>query len=71
MKSVAVGAGTIATRKKSTRSIIVFAPRPLSFLIHPIGAPSQPSTGDVVIEPGDDIDLRLNGGRAVLTKRPQ
>jgi len=24
MKSVAVGAGTIATRKKSTRSIIVF-----------------------------------------------
>jgi len=49
----------------------VFAPRPLSFLIHPIGAPSQPSTGDVVIEPGDDIDLRLNGGRVVLTKRPQ
>jgi hypothetical protein len=50
---------------------LVFAPRPLSFLIHPIGGTSRPSTGDVVIEPGDDIELRLSGGRVVVTKRPQ
>ena len=66
--------GVASSNRTTTFEIpshIVFAPRPLSFLIHPIGTQSQPSTGDVVIEPGDDIDLRLNGGRVVLTKRPQ
>ena len=42
----------------------------LSFVADPIGAPARPSTGDVVIVPGDDLELRLSGGRAILTKRP-
>lgn len=49
---------------------LLFAATPLSFVVDPIGAPARPSTGDVVIVPGDDLELRLNGGRAVLTKRP-
>lgn len=48
---------------------ILFAPTPLAFAIDPIGAPARPSTGEVVITPGDEIELRLSGGRAVLTKR--
>src|SRR3954454_1568046 len=49
---------------------LLFAATPLSFVVDPIGAPARPSTGDLVIVPGDDLELRLNGGRAVLTKRP-
>ncbi|HWC44993.1 MAG TPA: hypothetical protein VG868_02665 [Casimicrobiaceae bacterium] len=49
---------------------ILFAATPLSFVADPIGAPARPSTGDVVIVPGDDLELRLSGGRAILTKRP-
>ena len=49
---------------------ILFTATPLSFVADPIGAPARPSTGDVVIAPGDDLELRLSGGRAVLTKRP-
>lgn len=64
-------AGSNRTTTFELPSHLVFAPRPLSFSVHPIGAPTRPSTADVVIEPGDDIDLQLSGGRAVLTKRPQ
>ena len=49
---------------------LLFAATPLSFVVDPIGAPARPSTGDLVIVPGDDLELRLSGGRAVLTKRP-
>lgn len=50
---------------------LVFAATPLSFIIDPIGASPRPSTGDLVITAGDEIELRLSGGRAVLTKRVQ
>ena len=49
---------------------LLVAATPLSFVVDPIGAPARPSTGDLVIVPGDDLELRLSGGRAVLTKRP-
>ena len=49
---------------------LLFAATPLSFVVDPIGAPARPSTGDLVIVPGDDLELRLSGGRVVLTKRP-
>jgi hypothetical protein len=65
----------VATSNRTTTfeipSHLVFAPRPLSFQVHPIGGSTRPSSGDVVIEPGDEIDLQLNGGRVVLTKRLQ
>ena len=48
---------------------LLFAATPLSFVVDPIGASARPSTGDVVIVPGDDLELRLSGGRAILTKR--
>ena len=48
---------------------LLFAATPLSFVVDPIGAPARPSTGDLVIVPGDDLELRLTGGRAILTKR--
>ena len=48
---------------------LLFAATPLSFVVDPIGAPARPSTGDLVILPGDDLELRLTGGRAILTKR--
>jgi hypothetical protein len=49
---------------------LLFAATALSFVVDPIGAPARPSTGDLVIVPGDDLELRLSGGRAVLMKRP-
>jgi len=49
---------------------LLFAATALSFVADPIGAPARPSTGDLVIVPGDDLELRLSGGRAILTKRP-
>ena len=48
---------------------LLFAATSLSFVLDPIGAPARPSTGEIVIDPGDDLELRLEGGRVVLTKR--
>ena len=48
---------------------MIFGATPLSFQVHPIGANIQPSTGDVMIDPGDDLDLQISGGRLVLTRR--
>ena len=48
---------------------MLFSATALSFVLDPIGAPARSSTGDVVIDPGDDLELRFSGGRAVLTKR--
>lgn len=47
----------------------VFGATPLRFQIDPIGGRARPSTGDLVIDPGDDVEMRLDGGRVVLTKR--
>ena len=65
--------GVASSNRTTTFEIpphLLFAATPLSFVVDPIGAPARPSTGDVVIVPGDDLELRLSGGRAVLTKRP-
>jgi hypothetical protein len=65
----------VATSNQTTRfeipAHLVFGATPLSFRVAPIGAPSRPSTGEVVIDPGDEIDLRLSGGRIALSKRPR
>ena len=65
--------GVASSNRTTTFEIpphLLFAATPLSFIVDPIGAPARPSTGDVIINPGDEIELQLNGGRAVLTKRP-
>lgn len=65
--------GVASSNRTTTFQIpahLLFAATPLSFVVDPIGAPARPSTGDVVIVPGDDLELRLSGGRAILTKRP-
>ena len=63
----------VASSNRTTRFEIpkhlVFGATPLSFLVDPIGGNARPSTGDMVIDPGDDLELRLNGGRLLLTKR--
>jgi hypothetical protein len=63
----------VANANRTTRFEIpkqlVFGATPLSFLVDPIGGNTRPSTGDMVIDPGDDLELRLNGGRLLLTKR--
>jgi hypothetical protein len=63
----------VATSNRTTTfelpSHLVFSPTPLSFLVDPIGGRVHPSTGDIVIDPGDNLELRLSGGRVVLTKR--
>jgi hypothetical protein len=64
--------GTATSNRTTTFVIpphILFGATPLSFRVDPIGARSRPSTGEVVIDPGDEIELRLSGGRIVLTKR--
>jgi hypothetical protein len=63
----------VATSNQTTRFVIpphvIFGATPLSFLVDPIGGKAKPSTADMVIDPGDDVELRLDGGRVVLTKR--
>jgi hypothetical protein len=64
--------GVASSNRTTTFEIpphLLFAATPLSFLIDPVGAPARPSTGDLVIIPGDEVELRLSGGRVVLTKR--
>ena len=64
--------GVASSNRTTTFEIpphMLFSPTALSFLLDPIGAPARPSTGDVVIDPGDDLELRFSGGRVVLTKR--
>jgi len=64
--------GVASSNRTTTFEIpphLLFSPAALNFLLDPIGAPARPSTGDVVIDPGDDLDLRFSGGRVVLTKR--
>ena len=64
--------GVASSNRTTTFEIpphLLFSATELSFFIDPIGAPPRPSTGDVVIDPGDELELRLGGGRVVLTKR--
>ena len=64
--------GVASSNRTTTFEIpkhLLFASTPLSFVLDPIGAPARPSTGEVVIDPGDDLELRFSGGRVVLTKR--
>ncbi|HEY2375353.1 MAG TPA: hypothetical protein VGH98_05210 [Gemmatimonadaceae bacterium] len=64
--------GVASSNRTTTFEIpphLLFSPTSLSFVLDPIGAPARPSTGDVVIDPGDDVELRFSGGRVVLTKR--
>jgi hypothetical protein len=50
-------------------SHLIFGATSLRFAVDPIGGKARPSTGDVVVDPGDDVEMRLDGGRVVLTKR--
>lgn len=63
----------VANANRTTRFEIpkhlLFGATALSFLVDPIGGNSRPSTGDMVIDPGDELELHLNGGRLLLTKR--
>jgi hypothetical protein len=64
--------GVASSNRTTTFEIpphLLFSSTALSFLVDPIGAAPRPSTGDVVIDPGDELELRLGGGRVVLTKR--
>jgi hypothetical protein len=49
-------------------SNLIFGATPMAFVIDPIGGRSRPASGDVVIDPGDEVELQLSGGRIVLTK---
>jgi anti-sigma-K factor RskA len=64
--------GTASSNRETTFEIpphLLFAAVGMSFIVDPIGGSPRPSTGDMVIAAGDEIELRLSGGRAVLTKR--
>jgi len=64
--------GVASSNRTTTFEIpphMLFSSTALSFVLDPIGAPARPSTGDVVIDPGDDLELHFGGGRVVLTKR--
>lgn len=64
--------GVASSNRTTTFEIpkhLIFGATPLSFQIHPIGANTRPSTGDMMIDPGDDLDLQISGGRLVLTRR--
>jgi len=51
-------------------SQLIFGSTPLSFVIDPIGSPRRQSSGQVVVDPGDDLELQLTGGRVMIGKRP-
>jgi hypothetical protein len=63
--------GVASSNRTTTFEIpphMLFSSTALSFVLDPIGGRARPSTGDVVIDPGDDLELRFSGGRVVLTK---
>lgn len=64
--------GVASSNRTTTFEIpkhLIFGATPLSFQVHPIGANTRPSTGDMMIDPGDDLDLQISGGRLVITRR--
>lgn len=70
-QSVRLGtASSNATTTFVIPSQLIFGSTPLSFLIDPIGSPRKLSTGQVVVDPGDDVELQLAGGRVMIGKRP-
>lgn len=64
--------GTASSNQTTTFVIpphLIFGATPLSFRVDPVGARAQLPTSELMIDPGDEIELRLSGGRVVLTKR--
>ena len=64
--------GTANSNRTTTFEIpshMIFGATSLSFVADPIGGRARQSTGDFVIDPGDEVELHLESGRLLLTKR--
>ena len=63
-----------ATSNTTTMFVIpaqlVFSSTSLSFLIDPVGSTRRQSSGQIVVDPGDDVELQLSAGRIMLGKKP-
>ena len=63
----------MATSNTTTTFVVpaqlIFGSTALSFVVDPVGAPRRQGTGEIVVDPGDDIELLVSGGRALLNKR--
>lgn len=62
-----------ATSNRATNFVIpshiVFGPTPISFVVDPVGSGRVQSTGEIVVDPGEELELRLDGSRLSLRKK--
>ena len=64
--------GTASSNTTTTFVIpahLVFGSTALSFLIDPVGSSRRQATPEVVVDAGDELELRLGGGRPQLGKK--
>jgi hypothetical protein len=62
-----------ATSNRATNFVIpshvFFGPTPISFVVDPVGSGRVQSTGEIVVDAGEELELRLDGGRLSLTRK--
>ena len=66
--------GTASSNATTTFVIpaqVVFGSTSLSFLIDPVGSNRRQTTAEVVVNAGDELELRVGGGRPQIAKRSE
>ena len=62
-----------ATSNRATNFVIpphvFFGPTPISFVVDPVGSGRIQSTSEIVVDAGEELELRLDGGRLSLRKK--
>lgn len=62
-----------ATSNTTTTFVIppqlVFGSTSLSFLVDPIGSTRRQATAEMIVDAGDELELRLGGGRPQIAKK--
>ena len=64
--------GTASSNATSTFVIpaqLVFGSTPLSFLVDPVGSSRRQASAEVLVDAGDELELRVAGGRTQVAKR--
>ena len=64
--------GTASSNTTTTFVIpsqLIFGATSLNFLIDPVGSNRRQSTGELLVDAGDELELRVGGGRAQIGKK--
>jgi len=64
--------GTASSNTTTTFVIpsqMIFGATSLSFLVDPVGSNRRQSTGELLVDAGDELELRVGGGRPQIGKK--